>query len=441
MAKKKSTFICISCGNEYVKWHGRCPHCDEWNSIVETEADTKKRGKKPEAIALSHIDYNKFERIKTKIEEFNLVCGGGLVPGSTILIGGEPGIGKSTLSLQIASSLRTLYISGEESPIQIRIRAERLQVGNANIIVSSNTTVDDIMTLIRSEKPECVVIDSIQTLNVPDIPGLTGSVSQIRESAIRLADISKKLDIPILLIGHITKDGAIAGPKLLEHIVDTVLYFEGDFSREYRMLRAFKNRFGSVNEIGLFKMTERGLIEVQDKNIFINSFSSKSPGNAITTVLEGSRALLFEVQSLVTPTTFANPRRISDGFDLNRMIILIAVLEKHALLKLCNFDVFINVSGGFRIDETSADLAVAMAIASSLKNSPIPSDTGFLSEIALSGELRPVSQCQRRIQEFKRSGFRTILLSKSDYNDMHDNESMKDIVGLNTIAEAMDTIF
>jgi DNA repair protein RadA/Sms len=442
MAKKKSIFVCISCGNEYSKWLGKCPHCDEWNSIVESEAAPPKEHALKEAFSLSEVDFKNLDRIKTGIEEFNLVCGDGMVPGSVILIGGEPGIGKSTLALQIAESFKTLYISGEESPVQIRYRAERLGVNGSSIHVSSNTIVENIIKLIEAEKPECVIVDSVQTLYVSDVPGFVGSVSQIKESTSRLIEIAKRLNIPVVLIGHITKEGSIAGPKQLEHLVDTVLYFEGDNSREFRILRAFKNRFGSVNEIGLFTMTNRGLIEVKDKNsLFINPFSSDAPGNAISAALEGSRIILFEVQSLVTFTSFTNPRRMSDGFDLNRLILIIAVLEKHAQLKLNNFDVFINVAGGFQIDETSADLSVAMAIVSSLKNKAIPGGIGFLAEISLSGELRPVSQCQRRVQDFGRSGFQTVVLSKKDYKEVEHSGFKGDIVGLDCIAEAIDYIF
>ncbi len=434
--------MCISCGNEYSKWLGKCPHCDEWNSIVETEPTRPKKSASKEVISLSEVSAKDLKRIKTGIEEFNLVCGDGIVPGSVILIGGEPGIGKSTLALQIAESFKTLYISGEESPVQIRHRAERLGIDGSNIDVSSNTVVENIIMLIESEKPECVIVDSVQTLYISEMPGFVGSISQIKESTSRLIEIAKRLNIPIVLIGHITKEGSIAGPKQLEHLVDTVLYFEGDNTREFRILRAFKNRFGSVNEIGLFTMTDKGLREVTDKNsLFINPFASDAPGNAISAALEGSRIILFEVQSLVTFTSFTNPRRMSDGFDLNRLILIIAVLEKHAMLKLSNFDVFINVAGGFQIDETSADLSVAMAIASSLKNKAISSGIGFLAEISLSGELRPVSQCQRRVQDFGRSGFQAVILSKKDYREAKQSGFQGDVIGLENIAEAIDYIF
>jgi len=443
MAKVKQVYTCRSCGAEFSKWHGKCPSCEEWNTLGEAEAHSgKARAVKPDMVLLSSISFNELKRIQTGIGEFNLVCGSGIVPGSLILIGGEPGIGKSTLALQIAHYFRTLYISGEESPIQLRHRTERLRIDASGIHISTGTDVNGITHLMRTEKPECVVIDSIQTLYSPEIPGLTGSVSQIRESAARLGECARACNIPVILIGHITKDGNIAGPKLLEHLVDTVLYFEGDFSRDFRVLRAFKNRFGSVNEVGLFRMTDRGLAEVTDKNkIFLNPFSSTASGNAISAALEGSRTILFEVQSLVSFTSFSNPRRMADGFDQNRLILITAVLEKHAGLKLNSFDVFVNVSGGFRINETAADLAVAMAITSSLKNCPVSEGTGLLGEISLSGEIRPVSQITRRVKEFSISGFTRLLVSSSDAAEAAAAGFSGEITGIKHISEAADILF
>jgi len=442
MAKKKISYRCSSCGAEHPKWAGRCDSCGQWNTV--TEAEAVKTGKPGGAglLPLSEIQGEGLARLTSGIGEFDLVTGGGIVPGSVILVGGDPGIGKSTLALQIAQSFRTLYFSGEESPLQIRHRAERLSVSMDTIRVSPGTSVEDILHAVETERPGCVIIDSIQTLYHPDIPGYAGSVSQIREATARVVESAKRLSVPVILVGHITKDGAIAGPKVLEHLVDTVLYFEGDFSRDFRLLRAFKNRFGSVNEIGLFRMTERGLMEVKDKNtLFLNPFPSRAAGNAVSASLEGSRTILYEVQSLVSFTSFSNPRRMADGLDLNRLILIVAVLEKHGLLKLGSFDVFINVAGGFHITETAADLAVAMAIASSLKNVPIPASTGFLGEIALSGEVRPVNQAYRRVQEFGRSGFKTLLVSGVDEKEVRQAGFQGEIVGVNTIAQAMDAIF
>ncbi len=442
--KKKNTFLCISCGSEHSKWQGRCPDCGEWNSVVETESASLRRnrpGKESEVVLLSSIQPDRLKRINTDIEEFNLVCGGGIVPGSVILISGEPGIGKSTLALQIGRTLRTLYISGEESPLQLKHRANRLALPSENIHVLSGACVEDIVKAANADKYDCLIADSVQTLYASDIPATAGTVTQIRESSARLIDLAKSTGIPVILIGHITKDGNIAGPKILEHLVDTVLYFEGDFSKEFRMIRALKNRFGSVNEIGLFRMSDSGLAEVKDKNsVFLNSFSSSSAGSAISAAIEGSRTMLFEVQSLVSFTNFSNPRRMSDGFDLNRLILLAAVLEKHGFMKLASYDVFINLAGGFHINETSADLAVAIAIVSSLKDKSIARDTGFLGEISLSGEIRPVSQCGRRAQEFARSGFRTIILPENDAAEAKKIFS-GDIIPVKTVYEAIDRVF
>ncbi|OHD68505.1 MAG: DNA repair protein RadA [Spirochaetes bacterium RBG_16_49_21] len=443
MARQKKLYICTSCGTDFPKWQGKCSVCNEWNTIVEAQAPPAPAHAAPaDVIPLAAVEYGTAPRIQTGIGEFNLVCGGGIVPGSVILIGGEPGIGKSTLALQIAGFFNALYISGEESPLQLRLRAERLGCNVGNIHISTTTNVDQIISLAESGKPECLIIDSIQMLYSSSIPGLKGSVSQIRESASRLAEAAKRLTAVLILIGHITKDGSIAGPKLLEHLVDTVLYFEGNFSRDFRILRAFKNRYGSVNEIGLFKMEERGLIEVTDKNkIFLSPYLSSAPGNAVSAAVEGSRIILFEVQSLVTFSTFPNPRRMADGFDLNRLILIIAVLEKHAGMKLNSSDVFINVSGGFQINDTAADLAVAVSIASSLKNRAVRQGFGFLGEISLSGEVRPVSLCGRRIQEFKHSGFTTLILPEAELPEAKAAGFDGEVIGIHAVQDALDRLF
>ncbi len=443
MQKKSPQYICSSCGSGFSKWHGKCPDCGEWNSVFESHADTNKTAaKKAEIFTLSEISAEGTARIDTGLSEFNLVCGGGLVPGSVILIGGEPGIGKSTLALQIAGKLKTLYISGEESPAQIKQRADRLSIKNSSLNLSTACNVEQIIEAAHTLKPQCLIIDSVQTIYTKDIPGMAGSVSQIREASSRLADFSKKNGIPVLLIGHITKEGSIAGPKVLEHLVDTVLYFEGDSSRDFRILRSFKNRYGSVNELGLFRMTSLGLEEVKDKNkIFLNPFMSSSPGNAVTCALEGSRTILYEVQSLVTETNFSNPRRMSDGLDLNRLIIMCAVLEKHTGIQINNFDVFLNVSGGFRISETAADLAVAMSIASSVKNKSIPEKTGLLGEISLAGELRPVSQCGRRASEFRLAGFETLIIPAGDAADVKNSGYKGELIPVKTIHDAASMLF
>lgn len=444
MAKKKTSFVCVSCGAETPGWMGKCPSCSEWNTLVEIDKDKKitdKKNSKADYKILKEIDTNEQKRLKTGIKEFDIVCGGGLVPGAVTLIGGEPGIGKSTLSLQISACFKTVYVSGEESPIQIKHRSDRLKIYKNNIFITTDTNVDAVIKLIEEVKPECVFVDSIQTISCYENPGPAGSVAQIRESAVRLTEIAKQYNIPIFLIGHITKEGSIAGPKILEHIVDTVLYFEGDFTHDYRILRAFKNRFGSVNEIGIFRMTDRGLEEIPDKNsVFLNPYATQNPGIAVCAAIEGSRTILFEVQSLVSYTSFSNPRRMADGFDLNRLILLIAVLEKHAALKMSNFDVFLNVAGGFSINETASDLAVAVSIASSYKEKSIPEKTGFLGEIALSGEIRPVSQPGRRIQEFIRNDFSTIILSEKDAKEANKAGFNGAIVSVRTIIQALDAV-
>ncbi|MBN2078222.1 MAG: DNA repair protein RadA [Spirochaetes bacterium] len=440
MARKGKLFICEACGTGFTGWQGRCTACGEWNTIKE-RASLPETVLRPQAkmTALSDVAPGENRRMQTGIGEFNLVCGGGVVPGSVILVGGEPGIGKSTLALQVGGSFRTIYISGEESPSQIRLRAERIGCPLESVQLSTSTAVDEIIGLVESFSPQCVIVDSIQTLYTPEIPGIKGSVSQVRESASRLADAAKRLGVVLILIGHITKEGAIAGPKLLEHLVDTVLYFENNFSREYRLLRAFKNRYGSVNEIGLFRMEETGLAEVTDKNrVFLNPYHSDAAGNAVSAAVEGSRIILFEVQSLVIPSSFPNPRRMADGFDLNRLILIAAVLEKHAGLRLNSFDVFLNVSGGFQINDTAADLAVAVSIASSLTNTPVPRGFGFLGEISLSGEIRPVSLCARRLQEFRIAGYTTIVLPESESGEAKMAGFEGFVVGVRTIQEALE---
>ncbi|MDR3237723.1 MAG: DNA repair protein RadA, partial [Spirochaetia bacterium] len=419
MAKQKQLFTCSACGAGFPKWAGRCPACDEWNTISSAAPPAGSKSAAAQAVSLADVDFTEDKRILTGISEFNLVCGGGIVPGSVILMGGEPGIGKSTMALQVAHYIDTLYISAEESAEQIKARADRLGINSAGIKISAARNVEEIIALMESGKPGLLIVDSIQTLVSREQAAPAGSVTQVRECALSLAEAAKRTGTPVILIGHITKDGAIAGPKLLEHLVDTVLYFEGDFSKDFRILRAFKNRYGSVNEAGLFRMTQTGLMEVRDKNkIFLNNFGKPSPGSAVSAAVEGSRTILFEVQSLVSFTTFSNPRRMADGFDMNRLIILSAVLEKHAGLKLASFDIFINLSGGFRVNETSADLAVAASIASSLRDEPLAEGLGLIGEISLSGGIRPVPQCGRRAQEFKASGFSKIVCSEGDVPDI-----------------------
>lgn len=442
MPKKKAIYVCISCGQETGKWTGRCMNCGEWNTIVEAEKHSPKKLTNAKAVRLDTINSDDVVRLTSGIGEFDLACGGGLVPGAVTLIGGEPGIGKSTLSLQIAGAFKTLYISGEESAVQIRQRADRLKVKQENIYISGATIVENIEELIDEHKPECIFIDSIQTVSSSELSGPPGSVSQLRESALKLTSVAKSRSIPLFLIGHITKEGSIAGPKILEHVVDTVLYFEGDFSKEYRILRSFKNRFGSVNEIGLFRMTDTGLEEVSDKNsVFLNPEGSHSPGTAIGAAIEGSRTILFEVQSLVSYSSFSNPRRTADGLDFNRLVIIVAALEKYARLKLSEYDVFINVAGGFSIDETSSDLSVAISIASGFTNSPVSKETGFIGEISLSGDVRPVSQIERRVTEYRRSNFKRLFVPAYNLKEAQKSAEGMQITGVRSINEAVTSLF
>ncbi len=442
MAKKRITYICVACGAELSGWAGRCTQCGEWNTVVEAEPASSKQHKamKATSFTLADISSNDIVRLSSRYAEFDLVCGGGIVPGSVILIGGEPGIGKSTLSLQIADSFRTLYISGEESPTQIKQRAVRLGIRESSIILSNTTVTEEIAVLVEREKPQAVFIDSIQTISTSSHPGPSGSAAQLRESASQLTEIAKTSSIPFFLIGHITKEGAIAGPKILEHIVDTVLYFEGDANHEYRLLRSFKNRFGSVNEIGIFSMTDKGLVEVKDRNrVFLNPYETQSAGSAVCSAVEGTRTLLFEVQSLVNFTNFTNPRRMADGLDINRLLIIIAALEKHCELKLQSFDVFLNVAGGFQINETASDLAVAAAIVSSYSDIPIPLNSGFLGEISLSGDIRPVSHFERRVTEFSRNSFSQVFVPARNADEV----TIKgcELIPVKTLGDVMKSIF
>ena len=445
MAKKRDNYQCIECGAEYGKWMGKCTACNTWNTIEKvTDKNNITRKKRPEVeiIDLYNIEDSALKRLDCGIKEFNQVCGGGIVPGSVILIGGEPGIGKSTIALQIANNITSIYISGEESPLQIKERAKRLQISNDKIKLSTCMCVEDIVQLAEAHKPQCLIIDSIQTIFTEEVSGSRGSVSQLRESTAQLIQMAKTENISVLLIGHITKEGSIAGPKVLEHLVDTVLYFEGDFSKDFRILRSFKNRFGSVNELGLFRMTAAGLEEVKEKNeVFLNSFSVNTPGSAISAAREGTRTILFEVQSLVSFTNFSNPRRMADGIDYNRLIILAAVLEKHSGLKLNSFDIFANVSGGFHINETAADLAIAVAIASSLKNKAVPSEFGFLGEISLSGEIRPVHQIENRLKEFSNAEFKRIFLPAGNKSHKITNVFSGEVFYVKHISEVFDFVF
>ncbi len=426
MAKLKTTFFCQNCGNQYAKWQGQCTACKEWNTIVEevvqkaeksdwklANSTSSKRVSKP--LRIDEIDSTQESRMSTFDAEFNRVLGGGIVPGSLILLGGEPGIGKSTLILQISLELpyKTLYVSGEESQKQIKMRAERINPKHNNCFILTETKTQNIFKQIEALEPDFVVIDSIQTLHSDYIESSPGSISQIRECTTELIKFAKETGTPVLLIGHITKDGHIAGPKILEHMVDTVLQFEGDRNHVFRILRANKNRFGSTNELGIYEMQGSGLREVSNPSeILISKKDDELSGNAIAATLEGMRPLMIEVQALVSTAVYGTPQRSATGFNAKRLNMLLAVLEKRAGFKLGAKDVFLNITGGITVDDPAIDLAVVAAILSSNEDEALQKDFCFAAEVGLSGEIRPVQRVEQRILEAEKLGFSTIFVSK-----------------------------
>jgi DNA repair protein RadA/Sms len=418
MAKIQRKYVCQQCGAQYSQWMGKCPTCDTWDSLleqIEQRGPTARSGKTTTAITkptlLQDIATTDFARLPVPGSELAQVLGGGLVPGSMVLIGGDPGIGKTTLLTQVAAHFAThtgiaLYVSAEESPQQIKLRTQRLGLHPDKLYISPETCLDSILQDIQQLTPRLVVIDSIQTVYLEDITSAAGSVSQVRECTLRLMRMAKELHIPMFLVGHVTKEGTIAGPRVLEHIVDTVLYLEGERFHQYRLLRGVKNRFGSTNEVGVFEMTRDGMQEVANPSqVFIAERNAGAPGSTITVALEGTRPLMVEVQALTSHTGSAQPRRTANGFDLNRLLMLVAVLSKRVGLPLFNQDIYVNIVGGLRISEPAADLAVAMAIASSFRNQRIDPELVLVGEIGLSGELRSVSQLERRLGEAARLGF------------------------------------
>ena len=451
MAKIKSVYVCQSCGAETAKWIGRCNACGEWNTYVE-----QKIHKSPARSGMSerraHAVPQKLEdvaaapvsRIDLKNGEFNRVLGGGIVPGSVVLIGGEPGIGKSTLALQVALQIdkQTLYVSGEESPHQIKLRADRLGGGNGNCQVLAETSLQAIITQLEQSMPELLIIDSIQTLYSEAIESAPGTISQVRECAAQLLRLSKESHMPVVLIGHITKDGSIAGPKVLEHIVDTVLQFEGDTHHLYRILRSIKNRFGSTSEIGVFEMTGEGLLEILNPSeLLINQQPPDLSGSAIAANVEGIRPILIEVQALVSSAVYGTPQRTSTGFDTRRLSMLLAVLEKRASFKLASKDVYINIAGGLRVDDPAIDLAVVASILSSTVDIPVDPNTCFAGEVGLSGEIRPVNRIEQRLGEADKLGMKRILMSAFNRKRIDPARFKLEIVEVNKVQDLPKYLF
>jgi DNA repair protein RadA/Sms len=450
LPKLKTRYVCSNCGSAQMRWTGRCPDCGEWNTLVEEVFQENKSGPRPAVVSnapqkLSEVQSEQIQRIPLNMGEFSRVLGGGIVPGSLVLIGGEPGIGKSTLLLQAAVSTAqsvgtTLYISGEESIQQLKMRAERLGVGDSELYLLTDTNLDNMIYQIESTRPKLAIIDSIQTMYVDTIPSSAGTVSQVRECAQRLQMMAKSSDIPVFIVGHVTKEGAIAGPKVLEHIVDTVLQLEGDRFHALRLLRSMKNRFGATSEIGVFEMAGSGMIEVTNPSeAFLAERMANAPGSAIAVTMEGTRPLLVEIQALTSFTQNPMPRRTVNGFDYNRLFILLAVLAKRVGIRLHDQDVFINIVGGMSIDEPSADLAVAVAVASASKGIPVPSDMVIIGEIGLSGELRSVGQLNARLNEVAKLGFKRCLLPKTA-RPVETPSSNLQLLPARSLGEALDTV-
>ncbi len=451
-SKAKTVYVCTQCGCEAPKWQGKCPDCGSWNSFVEEtrvtggsaakSAAAERRAAPAKVRPLAEVSADESVRYRTGMKELDRVLGGGIVPGAAILVCGDPGIGKSTVLLQmcrtIQPGLRVLYVSGEESMRQVKLRANRLRVAGENVLLTSSTDAEEIYETILAEKPDVVVVDSIQTISLSAITSSAGSVTQVRECTQLLINACKGSEIPLFIVGHVNKDGGIAGPKVLEHMVDTVLYFEGDRNLSYRILRAIKNRFGSTNEIGVFEMSGGGLLEVENPSeALLSGRPTDVSGTCITCMMEGTRPILVEVQALIAKTSFGNPRRVPTGFDFNRTALLIAVLEKRGGYFMGNLDVFINAAGGMRIDDPGADLAVALCMVSNLLDKPVDSKLLALGEIGLAGEVRPVGLAQQRVGEAYRLGFTTFILPKSSLRTIDQGQYPGAVFhGVSSIGEA-----
>jgi len=449
--KNKLMFFCTECGNESSKWYGKCPACGAWNSLVEEESVTRASSNTNKLAAnsstsspetLEQISTESELRFSCGISEFDRVLGGGIVAGSLILVGGDPGIGKSTLLLQICQTIkndgRILYVSGEESQRQLKMRADRLGVTNNNLYIVSQVNTEHIVKNIDELKPQVVIVDSIQTMYSPSVTSAPGSVSQVRDVTMTLMRKAKENGISIFVVGHVTKDGGIAGPKVLEHMVDCVLYFEGERHQNYRVLRGVKNRFGSTNEIGVFEMCESGLREVLNPSIaLLEGRPTEVAGTSVICALEGSRPLLAEVQALLSTTVYGMPRRSSNGIDYNRIAMLIAVLEKRVGMNLSNQDAYVNVVGGIKIDEPAADLGVAMAIASGFRSFTLPEDMVFIGEVGLTGEIRAVNRLMQRISEIEKLGFKQCMVPYSNKNSLAGFKTNVELIYVKSVAQAL----
>jgi DNA repair protein RadA/Sms len=448
--KAKTVYICQQCGHEALRWAGQCPECGEWNTLVEQLKETRRAGNaldmgglrtKPQS--LRDVNVDAFRRWQLPMEEFNRVLGGGVVPGSLVLIGGDPGIGKSTLLLQVAAQIAdnigpVLYASAEESAQQIKMRAGRLGIDSPNVYLLSETNLDVIIQELNELKPRAAIVDSIQTVFLEDLVSSAGSVSQVRESASRLQHVAKANGVPIFIVGHVTKAGAIAGPRVLEHIVDVVLYLEGDRFHAFRLLRSTKNRFGATNEVGVFAMEQAGMVEVLNPSeAFLADRAQNFAGSAIAVTMEGTRPLLVEIQGLTSTTSFALPRRTGNGVDMNRLLLMVAVLSKRMGMNLSNQDVFVNVIGGLKISEPAADLSLAVAVASSYRDVPVPVDMVIMGEVGLSGELRSVSQAERRLAESAKLGYRRCVVPHSLLKRVEVPPGLE-LLGARNLGEALD---
>lgn len=451
MARVHTRYVCQNCGTESPRWIGKCPNCNEWNTFteeivsrVQPRRAKRKLVESVHPVPMTEVDSVDSERIKTGLEEFDRVLGGGVVLGSVCLLGGDPGIGKSTMMMQVAAQLKdhiVLYITGEESIKQIKLRSERLRFPpSKNLLLLAETNMEVINDLIGRGEPDLIIIDSIQTMYRPELESAPGSVSQVRESTALLMKIAKSKGIPVFIIGHVTKEGVIAGPRVVEHMVDTVLQFEGERHHAYRILRAAKNRFGSTNEIGIFEMQDTGLREVKNPSeVFLSERTYGTSGSTVVASIEGTRPILVEVQALVTPTAYGMPQRNSTGFDYRRLSLLLAVLEKRVGLRLGSYDVFVNVAGGVRIEEPAVDLGIAVSIASSLRDVPVDSQSVAVGEIGLGGEIRTINQIEKRILEAKKLGFKRIIIPKNNLRGLKANGEIE-LIGVERIQQALEAL-